>query len=69
VFFASLVSLLLFGFVQLNQYADHGWYNPEAERPAQLKPIGTGLLPSVDMDEFLNRAKSLKASVDSLAEE
>lgn len=67
--FAAAVSAVIFGFVELNRYADHGWYNPAAERPSQLKPIGAGLLPTVDLDTFLSDARTLKAAVDSLADE
>ncbi|MEO8201699.1 MAG: FHA domain-containing protein [Gemmatimonadota bacterium] len=65
---AGVTSAVIFGLVELNQYADNGWYDPAAERPAQLKPMGMGMLPTVDMDTFLRDAKKLKASVDSLAE-
>lgn len=68
-FFAGAVSVLIFGFVALNNYAEDGWYNPAAQRPAQLKPIGAGLLRTVDMDTFLRDAKTLKSAVDSLADD
>ncbi len=67
--FSGAISIVIFSFVALNEYANHGWYNPAAERPAQLKPIGAGLLRTVNMEEFLVRAKRLKAAVDSLADD
>jgi pSer/pThr/pTyr-binding forkhead associated (FHA) protein len=63
------VTVTLFAIGGFISMAEDDDFSSDLEYPGVLKPVGVRWVRSVSIDEFTKASESLKASVDSLAEE